>query len=122
MRLLQAAAEESATSSQMPRIAPALLRRAASASAHLAALLPACRDLSSAVRELGWIREHVAARAARTTRSRDLPERSRRWLEESLTKQLCIRRGSGEPLQYVLGNQPFGGLDVLCRRGVLIPR
>ncbi|CAK7224423.1 hypothetical protein SCUCBS95973_005513 [Sporothrix curviconia] len=35
---------------------------------------------------------------------------------------MCRRRGRGEPLQYVLGTQPFGSLDLLCRRGVLIPR
>lgn len=26
------------------------------------------------------------------------------------------------PLQYILGNQPFGDLEILCRKGVLIPR
>ncbi|KAI8630367.1 hypothetical protein F5Y19DRAFT_464188 [Xylariaceae sp. FL1651] len=36
--------------------------------------------------------------------------------------RLVARRGAGEPLQYVLGSQPFGTLDILCRKGVLIPR
>ncbi|KAI1429643.1 S-adenosyl-L-methionine-dependent methyltransferase [Xylaria sp. FL1777] len=36
--------------------------------------------------------------------------------------RLVARRGAGEPLQYVLGSQPFGDLEVLCERGVLIPR
>jgi len=31
-------------------------------------------------------------------------------------------RSTGVPLQYVLASQPFGNLDILCRRGVLIPR
>lgn len=35
---------------------------------------------------------------------------------------LCHRRGKGEPLQYVLGTQPFGNLELMCRPGVLIPR
>ena len=35
---------------------------------------------------------------------------------------LVARRGAGEPLQYVLGSQPFGDLDILCEKGVLIPR
>ncbi|KAI1191948.1 S-adenosyl-L-methionine-dependent methyltransferase [Nemania serpens] len=35
---------------------------------------------------------------------------------------LVARRGAGEPLQYVLETQPFAGLEVLCERGVLIPR
>jgi HemK-like putative methylase len=36
--------------------------------------------------------------------------------------KLCRKRGRGVPLQYVLGSQPFGSLDILCRPGVLIPR
>ncbi|KAH0846105.1 hypothetical protein AYO21_10112 [Fonsecaea monophora] len=32
------------------------------------------------------------------------------------------KRSKGMPLQYIMGNQPFGNLDILCRRGVLIPR
>ena len=32
------------------------------------------------------------------------------------------RREKGEPLQYILGTQPFGELEILCRPGVLIPR
>ncbi|EHA47444.1 hypothetical protein MGG_14921 [Pyricularia oryzae 70-15] len=40
----------------------------------------------------------------------------------SPVRHLCMRRGLGEPLQYLLGTQPFGNLDILCRPGVLIPR
>ncbi|KAI0552162.1 S-adenosyl-L-methionine-dependent methyltransferase [Xylaria curta] len=36
--------------------------------------------------------------------------------------RLVARRGAGEPLQYVLGTQPFGDLEILCEKGVLIPR
>lgn len=35
---------------------------------------------------------------------------------------MCHRRSRGYPLQYILGDQPFGDLEILCRRGVLIPR
>jgi len=35
---------------------------------------------------------------------------------------LCRRRALGEPIQYILGSQPFGDLDIKCRPGVLIPR
>ncbi|ANB13780.1 Mtq1p [Sugiyamaella lignohabitans] len=31
-------------------------------------------------------------------------------------------RGRGVPLQYIIGSQPFGDLDIKCARGVLIPR
>lgn len=35
---------------------------------------------------------------------------------------MCRRRSQGVPLQYILGDQPFGDLEILCQRGVLIPR
>lgn len=35
---------------------------------------------------------------------------------------LVKKRSRGVPLQYILGSQPFGDLDILCRKGVLIPR
>ncbi|TDZ74234.1 Mitochondrial N(5)-glutamine methyltransferase MTQ1 [Colletotrichum trifolii] len=87
----------------MPRLPPALFRRARAISPHVATLLPACRSVESAVAELRWIREH--ARAARAD-----------------VAKLVARRGRGEPLQYVLGSQPFGALDMRCRSGVLVPR
>lgn len=93
---------------QMPRIPPWLFRHARKASPDLATLLPACRDLQSARNELRWIRDH-ANETART----GVP---------NLVSDLCRRRGRGEPLQYVLGTQPFSSLDIKCRPGVLIPR
>ena len=47
--------------------------------------------------------------------ARDTP--FQRVLAENVDK-----RSQGMPLQYILGNQPFGTLDILCRRDVLIPR
>ncbi|KAF6241405.1 hypothetical protein HO173_000115 [Letharia columbiana] len=35
---------------------------------------------------------------------------------------MCRSRARGKPLQYILGSQPFGEVEILCRRGVLIPR
>ncbi|KAI1772808.1 S-adenosyl-L-methionine-dependent methyltransferase [Hypoxylon cercidicola] len=98
----------------MPRLPPSLLRRAHRISPHLAALLPVCRDLASARNELRWIREHVGDLLSRT--------RAPRKSEHGLLTRLCHRRGAGVPLQYVLGSQPFGNLDIQCRPGVLIPR
>ncbi|KAI1354883.1 S-adenosyl-L-methionine-dependent methyltransferase [Xylaria sp. FL0043] len=43
-------------------------------------------------------------------------------LDEDRVARLVARRGAGEPLQYVLGTQPFGDLEILCEKGVLIPR
>ncbi|KAI1360306.1 S-adenosyl-L-methionine-dependent methyltransferase [Xylaria arbuscula] len=45
-----------------------------------------------------------------------------RELKEDTIARLVARRGAGEPLQYVLGSQPFGDLEILCEKGVLIPR
>ncbi|KAI0462661.1 hypothetical protein LJB42_004157 [Komagataella kurtzmanii] len=65
-------------------------------------LLPACNTLQQARRELFWIQK-------------ELP--SEQW------KQACIQRGRHlMPLQYILGNQPFGSVNIKCRPGVLIPR
>ncbi|KAK4148202.1 uncharacterized protein C8A04DRAFT_23999 [Dichotomopilus funicola] len=94
----------------MPRLPPSLFWRASKEISPLAArLLPVCRDLQSAANELRWIREHV-----KSTQS-PVPDGLRFW-------SLVEKRATGVPLQYVLGNQPFGDLDILCRRGVLIPR
>ncbi|KAH8149808.1 uncharacterized protein LAJ45_05960 [Morchella importuna] len=87
----------------MPRLPPHLLHRAHAHSPLLPLLLPPCRDAPSALSELRWLRAHAA------TTSQPL-------------RPLCERRRRGEPLQYILGTQPFGDLEMLCRRGVLIPR
>ncbi|KAL2025109.1 hypothetical protein VTK56DRAFT_111 [Thermocarpiscus australiensis] len=94
----------------MPRLSPTLFWRARREISPLAAqLLPACRDLESAANELRWIREHVQATPS------SIPRALRVWM-------LCEKRGKGIPLQYVLGTQPFGDLEIKCRPGVLIPR
>lgn len=56
-----------------------------------------------------------------------------RWIQEAMVngligpcklslEQAVQRRGEGFPLQYILGTQPFNGLDIQCRPGALIPR
>ncbi|PHH91824.1 hypothetical protein CDD83_10173 [Cordyceps sp. RAO-2017] len=92
----------------MPRLPPWLFRQAKQQSPNLAALVPACRSLESARNELRWIQEHVR----KTVQARR---------RQTLAK-LCRDRGRGVPLQYILGSQPFGHLDIRCRPGVLIPR
>lgn len=92
----------------MPRLTPQLIRRALNRSPELAALLPTCRDLVSASNELRWLQEHVDKVATHNPKAQ-------------LTK-LCHQRGRGVPLQYLLGTQPFGSLDIKCKPGVLIPR
>ncbi|KAH0609746.1 uncharacterized protein H6S33_012292 [Morchella sextelata] len=87
----------------MPRLPPHLLHRARAHNPLLPLLLPECRDPASALSELRWLRAHAHATA-------------------QPLRPLCERRRRGEPLQYILGTQPFGALEILCRRGVLIPR
>lgn len=67
----------------------------------LAPLLHATKSLEQARNELRWIQS-------------ELP--SVQW------RNAIIRRGQLEPLQYILGSQPFGPLDIKCRKNVLIPR
>ncbi|KAK3366009.1 S-adenosyl-L-methionine-dependent methyltransferase [Lasiosphaeria ovina] len=94
----------------MPRLRPALFWRARRTVSPLATLiLPACRDLASAANELRWMREHIAATPS------PMPSKMRLWF-------MCDQRAKGKPLQYVLGSQPFGHVDIKCRPGVLIPR
>ncbi|KAH8821428.1 HemK family methyltransferase [Xylogone sp. PMI_703] len=97
----------------MPRISTSLIRKAYAISPLLPILLPGCRTLSSAINELRWIREYV-----QETTSGHVNQ-IHRW---NKLLRLCRRRGRGEPLQYILGSQPFGELDIKCRPGVLIPR
>ena len=94
----------------MPRLPPSLFWRARNDISPMAAqLLPACRDLESAANELRWIREHVQDTPSPVTPG------LRVW-------DLVTKRSKGVPLQYVLGTQPFGPLEIKCRPGVLIPR
>ncbi|KKA28467.1 hypothetical protein TD95_002536 [Thielaviopsis punctulata] len=96
----------------MPRLPPRLLIHALRKSPFLALLLPICRDLSSARNELRWLTEHISATIPTLSAS----------AHHSLLRSLCLRRRAGEPLQYILGTQPFGPLDIKCRPGVLVPR
>ncbi|MCJ1378739.1 hypothetical protein MMC17_001838 [Xylographa soralifera] len=99
----------------MPRLSNSLLRRAYHIDPLLPLLLRPCRDLPSARNELRWLREHVSS-----TPNPNRPHGSNPTPNH--LRQLCLERARGKPLQYILGTQPFGALDILCRRGVLIPR
>jgi release factor glutamine methyltransferase len=61
----------------------------------------------SAQRELRWMRNALAA-----PQTRPLPPLA----------QMIARRVAGEPLQYILGTQPFGPLNLHVRAPTLIPR
>ncbi|MDI1492471.1 MAG: hypothetical protein OHK93_003685 [Ramalina farinacea] len=101
----------------MPRLATSLLLKARNLNTLLPLLLRSCRDLGSAQNELRWFRDHaVAATAKDPTNSHTQAT----W--QSRLRRMCEERSRGKPLQYILGSQPFGTLDILCRLGVLIPR
>lgn len=85
----------------MPRISSKLVRQARAISPRLAPLLRATGSLERAHSELKWIEN-------------ELPRH--KWTN-AVNRRACL-----EPLQYILGSQPFGLLDILCGRGVLIPR
>ncbi|PKS10804.1 hypothetical protein jhhlp_002561 [Lomentospora prolificans] len=96
----------------MPRISLRQLRQAYTISPLLSRLLPACRDLTSAQNELRWLQEHATATAK---------NKSGVQIRRKLAV-MCERRRRGVPLQYIIGTQPFGDLDIHCAPGVLIPR
>ncbi|KAL9007442.1 MAG: hypothetical protein Q9173_007290, partial [Seirophora scorigena] len=93
----------------MPRLPPQLISQARTINPLLPLLLRSCRDLHSARNELRWLREHLSPNPKASNRQTSL-------------RRLCIERSRGKPLQYILGDQPFGALEILCRTGVLIPR
>lgn len=64
-------------------------------------LKPACKTIESSRQELRWIQK-------------ELPRKQ--WLDA------CVKRSKLVPLQYILGSQPFGDLNIKCRDNVLIPR
>lgn len=98
----------------MPRLPTCLLLRAYQENPLLPLLLKECRSLESARNELRWLQEHALRESRQATRTRS------GW--RTRLRAMCHKRSQGMPLQYILGDQPFGDLEILCRRGVLIPR
>lgn len=86
----------------MPRVSPAVVRSVSREDPLLGLLLPVCRELECARRELRWIRGELG--------------------QPRLVRRACQQRARSVPLQYVLGSQPFGALHILCAPRVLIPR
>lgn len=65
-------------------------------------------------------------RLTRATGSLRLAQSELRWIRNELSRdkwtQAITRRARLEPLQYILGTQAFGSLEILCEEKVLIPR
>ncbi|KAJ5753822.1 uncharacterized protein N7511_007975 [Penicillium nucicola] len=98
----------------MPRIPFSLILKAQRESQLLSLLLKECRTIDSARNELRWLRERAIRDSWSLSRSKT------RW--KSRLRSMCQLRSKGYPLQYILGDQPFGDLEILCKKGVLIPR
>ncbi|RMY53794.1 hypothetical protein D0863_13838 [Hortaea werneckii] len=96
----------------MPRLSPSLFRKASAFGSNVSRLLPVCRDIPSAQNELRWLDEHAT----------HLVKRGQHEDRKTCLRRLVRRRAHGEPLQYILGSEYFGDLEIKCRTGVLIPR
>ncbi|KAF2262922.1 S-adenosyl-L-methionine-dependent methyltransferase [Lojkania enalia] len=108
----------------MPRLSPSLLRHARSLNPLLPALLRPCRTLSSAQNELRWLDEHAERIAQKYANGAEVLKcrfETKAWKCKVL-RELVRKRGLGTPLQYLLGSEYFGDLEVFVRRGVLVPR
>ena len=100
----------------MPRLSPRALWTARNIHPLLPHTLRATRDLDSAKNELRWLQQHVAD-TSRGRNKQHISKGDERWL-----KALCVARSKGHPLQYLLGSEFFGELEIQCEPGVLIPR
>lgn len=101
----------------MPRLPWSIIRRAWQENNLLPSLLRATRDLDSARLELKWLQEHVERSSDRGVKA-SIPAKDARIRLHRLVQA----RSRGVPLQYLLGTEYFGGLELLCEPGVLIPR
>lgn len=88
----------------MPRITPAVIREAAKIHPWLPLLLAENRTIPQSRQELRWLIQEFG------------PNNSTKLYKS------CLERNKHVPLQYILGSQPFGMLDIKCKKGVLIPR
>ncbi|KAH0348212.1 modification methylase HemK, partial [Aureobasidium melanogenum] len=99
----------------MPRLSPRILHQARKIDSLLPLVLVGTRDLASAKNELRWLKEHVLEQ-----------QQNKQSLESCNARQqlrkLCVDRARGKPLQYIMGTEYFGDLEITCEPGVLIPR
>lgn len=101
----------------MPRLSTSLILRAYRQDPLLPCLLKECRTFDSARNELRWLQEKAIQSPGNADHKTMVSSTWRRRL-----RVMCSQRARGKPLQYIIGNQPFGDLEIICRKGVLIPR
>ena len=116
-----AAVDSAAQALFMPRLSTSTILKAHRENPFLPLLLRECRSLNLARNELRWLRARALDNKATASKEKDpgIGHRSG-WM--SRLRSMCRARSRGVPLQYILGDQPFGDLEILCERGVLIPR
>ncbi|KAL3469381.1 S-adenosyl-L-methionine-dependent methyltransferase [Aspergillus californicus] len=106
----------------MPRISNRIIIQAYQHSPFLPFLLRECRSLESAKNELRWLRERARLITTQMLLGGSGPGHYPTPVWRGLLRSMCLSRSRGMPLQYILGDQPFGDLDIKCTKGVLIPR
>lgn len=99
----------------MPRLSPRILHWARKIHSLLPLILQGTRDLASAKHELRWLREYVMEQQQNKQNFKTCN------VQQQLRK-LCVERARGKPLQYIMGTEYFGDLEIACEPGVLIPR
>lgn len=110
----------------MPRLPPSVVRSVSRLNKHVPRLLQECGDIESAHNEIRWMKESILDTYLHSKTIERNHNQSAIWARSnSLSRKLdnyVGRRARGEPLQYILGSQPFGELDIKCKPQVLIPR
>lgn len=107
---------------QMPRLAPGLLHRARQIDPLLSLVLRGTRDVASAKNELRWLREFVVEQQQQKKHPRSNSSHAKERRVRHELRRLCIDRSRGKPLQYIMGTEYFGDLEIACEPEVLIPR
>lgn len=93
-------------------------------------MLPQCRSVDQALVEFGWMQglapdNIVQGNAVQGNAVQGNIVQGNAVPGNTAARRLlrgCAARFRGVPLQYVLGSQPFGAAELVCRPGVLIPR
>ncbi|KAI0780084.1 S-adenosyl-L-methionine-dependent methyltransferase [Fomes fomentarius] len=83
---------------------------------------PVPRSVSTLLAKLARVIGHESAQTELRWMSQALQHPPGIPLSANSLQQMIARRVAGEPLQYILGSQPFGHLNLAVRRPVLIPR
>lgn len=79
-------------------------------------------DLAQAKQEFRWMLDHLNEKSKNVQLKGYEASITNLNLEDKITQFVKERVEDHKPLQYILGTQPFGDLDLMVRQPVLIPR